>query len=198
MAHSPKGREFRMGGDKCLHRVRFLAPPGVQQLIKSLRGGNRKDRGIDHGRPPFLPARGQDAQSHASNANGRIRRVRIGRAEIEAPESRILAGGEDLGTRESRARPIRFENAREADALGMILAMAERHATRRLEGLDDLDRRQALGRQPSRRIGEGRSTAADKHDEENQKSQKGGRRRSSRLSIQTLTGMMERPSSAQG
>ncbi len=173
MAHSPKAREFRMGGDEGLHRVRILAPRGREQLIESLRGRHRKDRGIDHGRAPLLPVRRRNPQSHAPHANGRIRRVRIGGAEIEAPESRILAGGEDLGARERRSGTIRFEDAREADALGMVLAMAERHATRRLEGLDDLDRRQALGRQPSRRIGEGRSTAADKHDEENEKSQQG-------------------------
>ena len=62
---------------------------------------------------------------NAPDATVRIRRVRIGGTEIEAPEHRILPAGEDLGPRQLGPGSVCFEHAGKADALGMVAAMAE-------------------------------------------------------------------------
>ena len=67
-----------------------------------------------------------------------------------------------------RPRPVRFEDAGEADALGMIAAMAERRAAGRRERIHQLVRREALRREPSRRVGEGGGSTADDDRDQHQ------------------------------
>ena len=169
-----EGRELRMRGGECLHRVRVLARRGEQQLVEGLRC-RRPERhgGSIMARAPFLSVRRRDPHSHAPHADRRIRRVRIGGAEVEAPEHRILAAGENLSLRELRSGPVRFEHAGEADALGVVAAVTERRASRRRKRSHHLVRRETLRREPSRRVGKGSGAGANDDGDQHQRSKRG-------------------------
>ena len=69
----------------------------------------------------------------------------------------------------------------------MVAAMAERHASGRRERIHQLVRREALGREPSRRVGEGGGSATDDNGDQHQRSKHGTRGRQNRLGHSTLT-----------
>jgi hypothetical protein len=67
----------------------------------------------------------------APHADRRIRRVRIGGREIQAPNHQILPARENPGLRKLRSRPVRLKEASKADPLRMVAAVAKRHTSRR-------------------------------------------------------------------
>jgi hypothetical protein len=69
----------------------------------------------------------------------------------------------------------------------MVPAMAERLASGRRQRIHELVRRETLRREPSRRIGEGSSTATDYNGNQHQRSKHGPRGRLARLGHSSLT-----------
>ena len=147
-----------------------------------MRGRDREERRVDHRHAPFLPVGGGDHEAHAAHAHRRIGRIRIGRAEIEAPEDRILAARQRLRARELRAGAVRLEHAGKADALGVVAPMAERRrAAGRRERVDKPVRREAFGREPPRGIGEGGGAASDNGGDQHEESNSGTQGQAARL-----------------
>ena len=77
--------------------------------VEGLRRRYREEREVDHGGAPFLPSGVEILQSHAAHPDRCIRRVRIGGAEVEAAEDRILGRGRKPGPRDSAA-PSPFDS----------------------------------------------------------------------------------------
>ena len=181
-----------MRRDEIFHRVRVLAPRCGQQLVEARRCRDREDRGIDHGASPFLAVRRRDAYPQAPYPDRRIRRVRIGGAEIEAPEHRIPSAGEDLGPRQLGPGSVSFEHAGEAGTLGMIAAVAECRPGGRCQRRHQSRRRQTLGRKPSCRISKG--SGADANDDGDQRQRSSGDRWGSSIQTSLLqsTGLLGR------
>ena len=98
-------RELRMCRDESRHCVRLLAPRRAQQLVEGLWCRDREERGVDHSAAPFLSVRSRDSYPQAPHAHRRVRRVRIGGAEIEAPEHRILPATKKPGPATAQIPP---------------------------------------------------------------------------------------------
>ena len=77
-------RDLRIGFREGRHRVRVFAARCDQKLVERLRRRDREERRVDHGHAPLLPVRSRNAEPDPAHPDCRIRRVRIGRAQIEA------------------------------------------------------------------------------------------------------------------
>ena len=131
---------------------------------------------------PFLPVRSRDAEAEAAHPHRRIRRVRIGRAQIEASEDGVLALRKRPGSRELRTRAVRLEYSGKADALGVVATMAERRlAALRRERVDELVRRKAVRRKPPRRVSERGGGESNDRGDQRERSNGGTRCRLARL-----------------
>ncbi len=97
----------------------------------------------------------------------------FGVPRLKRPTTGYCALGENLSGRELGAGAVRLEHAGEADALGVVAAVAERRAGRRGEGVDQSIRREAPGREPSGGIGEGRGGERDDRGDQDERSEEG-------------------------
>ena len=171
-----------MGAGESRHRIRVLAARSNQEVVERLRRRDGEDRRIDHGAAPFLPVRGRDTEAEAAYPHRRIRSVRIGRAQIEASKDGVLALRKHLGSRKLRTSAVRLERSGEADALGVIAAMAKRRlAALRGEGVHEPVRRKAVRREPPRRVSKRSGGEGDDRSDQRQRSNSGTRRRLLRL-----------------
>ena len=143
-----------MSAGELRHRVGLRARGGDLERVESLRRRDGEERRVDQRHAPFLAIRRGDHEAQASYAHLRVLRVRVRRAEIEAPDHGIPALGEDLSPRQLRSGAVRLELAGEANSLGVIAPVAKRRARWRSEAVNKLLRRQTLGREPSGRVGE--------------------------------------------
>ena len=156
-----EGRDLGMGAGELRHRVRLLAGGGNLELAESLDRRHGEERRVDHRHAPLLAVRRGDHEPQAAHALLGIVGVRVRRAQIEAPDYGILTFGEHLSMRQLRSGAVRLEHSREANSLGVIAPVAKRRAIWPSEAVDKLLRRQALGREPSGRIGEGGGDEGD-------------------------------------
>src|ERR1700722_14386073 len=149
-----EGKEFRMRGNEVLHCIRAPASGSRLQFVETLRRRDREDGRVDQGHPPFLPIRRDDTDAEAAHAHHGICGIRIRSGEVEASHHRILAGDEYLRSREGRPVAVRLKCAGEADAFGVVAAMAECRATGRCQGSYQLGWCEPMWRKPASRIRE--------------------------------------------
>ena len=76
------------------------AAQGKQHVMKGPRRGNREEWRVDHGRAPFLSIGRRDLQSQAAHPYRCIRRIRIGSADVETAQRRML------GSQHSAPTPV--------------------------------------------------------------------------------------------
>ena len=83
------------------------------------------------------PSGGVICDADAADAFGAVDGGRVGGAEVEAADDGVGALGEDLGFGEGGAVAVGFEAAGEADALGVVAAVAGGGAAGGCEGGDE-------------------------------------------------------------
>ncbi len=154
-------RGFRVRSEECAyfrhvrlarHRIGLLR---FQQIVESLRRGDRKHRHAVHARSPLLSVRQRKSQRHAANRRAAVRPVRVADRDRKAAHHGRATGREYLCVRVGLPLAITLEIARHAHALGMVAAIAREHACIGLQLIHQSRRRQPLRCQPATDIAEG-------------------------------------------
>jgi hypothetical protein len=156
-----KRKNLRMRRGISLKRIGILAPGRGQELIKGLRSGSCKNWSVNHGATPLLPIRRGDLNAESSHRGHRIRLVRVGTGNIEASYHRILSLYENACLRQRCPLAVGVKGACEADPLGVVPAMSQRRAARRLQRQYELRGCHPVGRQPPGGVRKSKSNHSD-------------------------------------
>lgn len=134
---------------------------GESQFVEGPRCRHDEDRHVVHTAAPLLAVGRHDAHRHAAHPAGGVRRARITDRDGKPSDHRVTPGREHRRGGKTRTGAVRLEFPGEADAFGMVPAMAERIAAPPAQRVDHFRRGQPVRAEPSRRVGEGGRAGAD-------------------------------------